>query len=108
MPGIADALIAKFEARDALIAVMGLGYVGLPALRAFHECGFRTLGFDIDPHKIARLNRGETYLKTMPEAAIAAMAASGRFSATGNPARLAEADAVLICVPTLPSERNST
>ncbi len=96
----ADTLIAKFEARTALVAVMGLGYVGLPALRAFHDCGFRTLGFDIDPHKIERLNRGETYLKTMPQAAIAAMAASGRFVATGDPTRLAAADAVLICVPT--------
>jgi UDP-N-acetyl-D-glucosamine dehydrogenase len=54
---LADTLIAKFQARDALVAVMGLGYVGLPALRAFHDSGFRTLGFDIDPAKIARLNR---------------------------------------------------
>jgi UDP-N-acetyl-D-glucosamine dehydrogenase len=100
VPSVADALIAKFEARDALVAVIGLGYVGLPVLRAFHDCGFRTLGFDIDPRKIEMLNRGETYLKTMPQAAIAAMAASGRFVATGDPARLAEADAVLICVPT--------
>ncbi|MEI9982789.1 MAG: nucleotide sugar dehydrogenase [Aliidongia sp.] len=97
---LADRLIAKLDAADALIGVVGLGYVGLPALRAFHDCGFRTLGFDIDPRKIERLNRGETYLKTMPATAIAAMVASGRFEATGDAARLGDADAILICVPT--------
>ena len=97
---LAERLIAKLESDDALIAVIGLGYVGLPALRAFHDCGFRTLGFDIDPRKVALLNRGESYLQTMPGPAIAAMAASGRFAATADPARLGAADAVLICVPT--------
>ena len=97
---LADRLIARLDSTEAVIGVIGLGYVGLPVLRAFHDCGFRTLGFDIDPHKIERLNRGGSYMTTTPPAAVAAMVASGRFEATADFDRLGEPDALLICVPT--------
>jgi UDP-N-acetyl-D-glucosamine dehydrogenase len=97
---LADRLVARFASADALVGVVGLGYVGLPILLAFHACGFRTLGFDIDATKIERLNRGESYMTAIPSAAIAALAAGGRFEATGDFDLLSEPDAILICVPT--------
>ena len=52
--------------RDAVIGVIGLGYVGLPLALAFAESGFRVLGFDLDDKKTEHLNRGETYLDAFP------------------------------------------
>ncbi len=95
-----DLLKAKLEQRTAVVGVIGLGYVGLPLLRAFHESGFPVLGFDVDPAKTDALKRGESYLKHLgPEFALE-MSQSDRFDATTDLARLGEVDAVLICVPT--------
>ncbi len=81
------------------VAVIGLGYVGLPLAKAFAGTGSTVLGFDIDGAKVARLNAGCSFLKQIPNHLIRAMRASG-FEATSDFTRLAEADAVLICVPT--------
>ncbi len=99
-PSTADALLAKIDARTALVAILGQGYVGLPLSRAFHAAGFPVLGFDVDPAKVAALNRGESYIKSVDTPTVRAMRDSGRFEATADPKRLAEADAHLICVPT--------
>src|SRR5258708_1813464 len=56
-------LLKKIESNTAVIGVIGLGYVGLPLLRAFHQAGFPVLGFDVDPSKILALSRGENYLR---------------------------------------------
>ncbi|MEI8198270.1 MAG: nucleotide sugar dehydrogenase, partial [Phycisphaerae bacterium] len=93
-------LETKIKERTALIGVMGLGYVGLPLLRAFHQAGFKTLGFDIDPAKIELLRGGKSYLKHLGEDFASAMAKSGRFDATTDFTRLKEPDAIIICVPT--------
>ncbi len=95
-----DRLLERFRARAATVGVIGLGYVGLPLADAFCRAGFTVVGFDIDDDKVARLNRGTSYLKTIPDATIAAMRDTGRFRATAGFAELAEADAVLLCVPT--------
>ena len=95
-----DRLLERFQARTATIAVIGLGYVGLPLADAFCRAGFTVIGFDIDADKVARLNRGVSYLKTIPDATVAGMRATGRFHATDGFAELAEADAALLCVPT--------
>jgi UDP-N-acetyl-D-glucosamine dehydrogenase len=100
----ADELAGKIERGEALIGVIGLGYVGLPLVQAFLQAGFRTLGFDIDPRKVERLNRGESYIGHIPSTWIAEWRGAGRFEATADHARLAEPDAVLICVPTPLSE----
>lgn len=90
---------------SSTVAVLGLGYVGLPLLRAFWDAGFGVLGFDVDPAKIEMLGRGESYLKHLGEGLVRDMVeaeskAAGRFAVTADPARLGEADALLICVPT--------
>ena len=80
------------------VGIVGLGYVGLPLAVAFAAADVDVLGVDVDPRKIEAIAAGHSYIEDVPEAALAA--AAGRFEATGDYARLAEADAVLICVPT--------
>ncbi|MDX1382032.1 MAG: nucleotide sugar dehydrogenase [Thermoanaerobaculia bacterium] len=82
------------------MAVVGLGYVGLPLALTFAEAGFPTLGFDIDRRKIEALGAGESYVGHIAGSRIDAARADGRFSATADFDRLTEADAILICVPT--------
>jgi UDP-N-acetyl-D-glucosamine dehydrogenase len=96
---LADELLARIRSRHARVGVIGLGYVGLPLARCFAERGFPVLGFDVDAAKVARLRRGESYIGHIPAEVIADMGRRG-FEATDQFARLAEADAVIICVPT--------
>jgi len=93
-------LVRKFEERSAVVGIIGLGYVGLPLGLVFWEGGLRVLGFDTDGAKIAALSRGESYIKHIGPERIAAAVASGRYAATVDFDRLAECDAILICVPT--------
>jgi UDP-N-acetyl-D-glucosamine dehydrogenase len=90
----------KLAAKTVRVGVIGLGYVGLPLVHVFWQAGLHTIGFDIDPGKIERLARGETYIKHFPSDNVRVMNASGRFRATADFAELADVDAVLICVPT--------
>ena len=100
-PGeVNTALEAKLKARNLRVGVIGLGYVGLPLVHAFWQAGQQVVGFDIDPVKIEKLAAGESYIRHFLPAEVRAMNASGRFSATGDFARLADVDAILICVPT--------
>jgi UDP-N-acetyl-D-glucosamine dehydrogenase len=92
-------LSEKIENRSARIGVIGLGYVGLPLLAAFHRAGFPVLGFDIDPQKIQLLHRGENYLKHLGTDLVKNMLGP-KFDATADFKRLAEADAIIVCVPT--------
>ncbi|HUE70714.1 MAG TPA: nucleotide sugar dehydrogenase [Pirellulaceae bacterium] len=86
--------------KETVVGVVGLGYVGLPLVRAFTAAGFRTLGFDVDSAKIARLKAGESYIGHIPAELIRTLIDSGRFEPTADMRRLAEPDAILICVPT--------
>jgi UDP-N-acetyl-D-glucosamine dehydrogenase len=95
-----DALQLRIADQSAVVGIIGLGYVGLPLCGAFENAGFRVLGFDIDPEKVDLLNRGRNYLKHFGEDFARALRERGRFEATDDFARLSEADAVLICVPT--------
>ncbi len=90
----------KIADRSAVIGVIGLGYVGLPLMRAFWAAGFRAIGFDVDQRKIDALASGQNYLKHLGEGFVKEMVASGRFAATADVGRLGEADAVIVCVPT--------
>jgi UDP-N-acetyl-D-glucosamine dehydrogenase len=93
-------LEARLRDKSAQVGIVGLGYVGLPLVRTFLDAGFRVLGFDTDPEKVRRLLAGESYIGHIPSPWIAECVASGRFEPTTDMQRLAEADAVLICVPT--------
>lgn len=93
-------LRARLERRQARIAVLGLGNVGLPLALAFHRAGSVVLGFDTDLEKLARLERGESPLAHLDADALRGLARSGRFVALREPERLAEADALVLCVPT--------
>ncbi len=95
-----SSLTEKISARSAVIGVIGLGYVGLPLLAAFHRAGFSVIGFDNDPKKIRSLESGESYLKHLGESLVADMHRAGRFQVTTDHSRLHEADAILMCVPT--------
>lgn len=96
--------VAVFEKaileKTAKVGVIGLGYVGLPLIRAFIHAGFKTLGFDVDQAKIDRLRAGQSYIEHIPSAWIAECVGNGTFEPTADMRRLCEADALLICVPT--------
>jgi UDP-N-acetyl-D-glucosamine dehydrogenase len=99
-PADVTALAKKIESREALIAVVGMGYVGQPLAIAAHEKGFSVLGFDVDPEKVTALNEGRSTIRTIPAEKIGAMQKSGRFHATSNLSELAKPDVIVICVPT--------
>jgi UDP-N-acetyl-D-glucosamine dehydrogenase len=93
-------LISLITSREALVGVIGLGYVGLPLALVFEEAGFPVVGFDVDPKKAEALNRGESYIKHIGAARVAGAFGRGRIQATTDFGRLASCDAILVCVPT--------
>ena len=98
----AQRLVERIEARTATVGILGLGYVGLPLLAAFHAAGFPVVGFDKDPRKITALEGGENYLQHLGKTLVSDMHEKGRdrFAATADFSRLGECDAILSCVPT--------
>ncbi len=93
-------LLSKIKNKEAVVGVVGLGYVGLPLLMEFVDQGFRTIGFDIDPVKVEKLNAGKSYIKHIDEARVKKVRQTNLFEATTDFGRIKEADAILICVPT--------
>jgi UDP-N-acetyl-D-glucosamine dehydrogenase len=93
------ALLGKIRDRKAVVAVVGLGYVGLPLALRFSECGFRVIGIDTDAERVAQLARGATYIARYGSERIK-NALQGKFEPTTSFAAAANADAILICVPT--------
>ncbi|MCZ6446099.1 MAG: NAD(P)-binding domain-containing protein, partial [Planctomycetota bacterium] len=86
---VAATLRERFDRKTATIAVVGLGYVGLPLVRAVHNAGFPTIGFDTDTTKISTLRQGGSYLHHLGEELARTLAASERFEATSSPKSLA-------------------
>lgn len=93
-----DQLIAKLQTKKATIGIVGLGYVGLPLALRYAEVGFRVLGLDIDRGKVAALKRGESYIGYIRSDRVAAC--RKHLEATTDFSRSAEADALILCVPT--------
>jgi UDP-N-acetyl-D-glucosamine dehydrogenase len=109
-------LLSRIADRTAVIAVIGLGYVGLPLAVAFAERGFRVVGIDVDASKVASLNRGESYVQDIPSERLEGirlkveghdlepgtfdLQSLGTFSATTDYAALDACDVAIICVPT--------
>jgi UDP-N-acetyl-D-glucosamine dehydrogenase len=95
-----ETLSEHIAARTARVGVIGLGYVGLPLALLFEEAGFPVTGFDVDPAKTEALRRGESYIRHIGAQRVGKAFASGRIEATTDFDRLAECDAILVCVPT--------
>jgi UDP-N-acetyl-D-glucosamine dehydrogenase len=90
----------RIARRDYTVGVIGLGYVGLPLVLRFGEVGFRVLGFDVDRAKVKQLNDGASYIGHVAADRVSGLVTTRRFEATVDIERLAEADAIIICVPT--------
>lgn len=97
MADVKEQLIARFAAHKAHVAVIGLGYVGLPLAVRFAEAGYTVTGIDLDRRKIEAIARRESYIEDIPSSALAAIPG---FTATSDFSVLADCDAVSICVPT--------
>lgn len=93
-------LIEKLNSRTAKVAVVGMGYVGLPLAVVFAEAGFDVTGIDIDPRKAEVLNNRESYILDVPTEKVAGLVMRGRLRATTDYQVIREMDAVSICVPT--------
>jgi UDP-N-acetyl-D-glucosamine dehydrogenase len=97
---VKEQLLEKIERREAVIAVIGIGYVGLPLVVEFAKEGYRVIGVDINEEKVRLINEGVSYIPDVPTEAIAAGVAKGLISATTDFSVLAGVDAISICVPT--------
>ncbi len=95
-----ETLIKKLKEKKADIAILGLGYVGLPLAVVFGEAGFRVTGVDPDSRKVGSLNKGVSYIPDVKTSAIEKLVKSGHLTATTDFAVLKDMDAVSICVPT--------
>ncbi len=93
-------LAELIQNKQAIVGIIGLGYVGLPLVRAFTAAGFRCMGFDVDQAKVEKLKAGESYIKHIDSAELANLVATKAFEPTADMERLREADCIIICVPT--------
>lgn len=93
-------LIERLNSRDALIGIIGMGYVGLPLALRYLEVGYPVLGLDIDQSKVDQLMAGKSYIKHIPAAPIRESVDKGTFEASSDFSRAREADALILCVPT--------
>jgi UDP-N-acetyl-D-glucosamine dehydrogenase len=92
-------LIDKLKSKQAVIGIVGLGYVGLPLTLRYCEVGYKVVGFDIDQCKIDALKRGQSYIEHISGAEIK-KAVAGCFDPTSDFSRAREVDALILCVPT--------
>jgi UDP-N-acetyl-D-glucosamine dehydrogenase len=95
-----ETLIKKLQGKEAHMAVLGLGYVGLPLAVVFGEAGFHVTGIDPDTRKVDMLKKGVSYIPDVPTEAVDALVKSGNLTATTDFSVLKDIDAVSICVPT--------
>ena len=95
-----DQLIDKINSKTAVVGIIGLGYVGLPLALEFSKRGFKTIGFDIDAQKIPLLMNCQSYINHISSERINQAVKSKLFYATSDFSKLAETDAILLCIPT--------
>ncbi len=99
-----ETLLDAIANKKAVLGVVGLGYVGLPLAVEMVRQGFTVIGIDLDPDKIDRIDRGESYISDITSEELAACMQTGRFKATTDYSMIAIIDAISICVPTPLSE----
>jgi UDP-N-acetyl-D-glucosamine dehydrogenase len=97
---IKEALLNKIASREAVVGVVGLGYVGLPLAVALAEAGFRVTGVDVDSAKVKSLNEGKSYVEDISDNQLMPVVESGHLFATTRYQDISAVDAVSICVPT--------
>src|SRR5436853_2430635 len=97
---MSDELLKKISERRATVGVIGLGYVGLPLAVEFGRGGRGAIGFDVDAARVANVNAGGSHIPDVPTEQVASLVAHGKLEATTDFSKLAETDAVIICVPT--------
>ncbi len=100
MSSAREQLVSQIEDRRAVVGVIGLGYVGLPLAVEIARSGYRTLGFDVSERVVESINAGESHIQDVSSQVLAAFVGEGLLSATTDMSRLAECDAISICVPT--------
>lgn len=93
-------LLQKIASREAVVGVVGMGYVGLPLAIALTRGGFDVIGIDVDPLKVEALNAGESYVEDISSEQIRPLVDAGRLRASTDYAELVDVDAISICVPT--------
>jgi UDP-N-acetyl-D-glucosamine dehydrogenase len=92
--------LEKIKSKQAVVGIVGLGYVGLPLARAFCQQGINVVGFDIDQEKIDLIEQGKSYIKHISNEVIDTMRSGGLFQVTSDFSEIADVDAIIICVPT--------
>lgn len=97
---IKNEIINLIRDRRARVGVIGLGYVGLPLLTEFARSGFNAVGFEVDQAKVAEINAGRSYIGDVSSQLVKESVDAGRLQATSDFDRLADCDAIIICVPT--------
>lgn len=95
-----DEFLKRIEEKRVTVGIVGLGYVGLPLAVTFARNGITTLGFETQPEKADRVNRGENFIADVDDSELRRVVDDGLLSATTDQSRFAECDAVFICVPT--------
>lgn len=95
-----EELKKKIEERKAHIAIMGIGYVGLPLSVEFAQAGFLVTGIDIEQQKVDKINQGQSYIKDVDAEVLKKLVNEGKFRATVDHTILQEMDVIVICVPT--------
>ena len=95
-----QSLLEKIDGREATVAVVGMGYVGLPLAVVFAEAGLRVVGLDVSQARMDLLNGGQSYIEDIPSDTVARLVASGHLRGSADFSDLASVDAVSICVPT--------
>lgn len=93
-------LIEKINSKKARIGIIGIGYVGLPLAVEFAKSGYNVVGIDLNQEKVRRINRGENYIKDIPDSELRGLVEDERLSATCDFSVLKDIDAISICVPT--------
>nr|ELR5046316.1 nucleotide sugar dehydrogenase [Providencia rettgeri] len=94
-----DSLEAKINNNSAVVAIVGLGYVGLPLMLRYNEIGYKVVGFDIDENKVTQLNNGQSYIEHISSNRITSAIKTG-FKATTDFSHISECDIIILCVPT--------
>lgn len=100
MSNVKTELMNKIQDKSAVVGIVGLGYVGLPLAVEFAKAGYKTIGFDVQPHKVEKVNAGQNYIGDIVGDTLKEVVESGKLSATSDFSFIKDVDAVAIAVPT--------